>query len=91
MYQADVGAMWVDLDNNGLLNALDLEVFITFADPGFQGLDPSATSWGCSPASTSPTTSPGVLNPAANVVYSGTLLPGQFLFATGRATATRWP
>ncbi|MFO1157550.1 MAG: hypothetical protein U1E60_01785 [Reyranellaceae bacterium] len=84
VYQADIGAMWVDLDNNGLLNALDLEVFITFASPGFQGGsinfgDKLGLFTGVDVANYIS----GVLNPAANVVYSGTLLPGQFLFAQG--------
>jgi hypothetical protein len=31
VYQADVGALWIDADNNGLLNALDLKVAVDLA------------------------------------------------------------
>jgi hypothetical protein len=35
VYQLDDQALWIDVDNNGLLNALDIKAFVDFSGPGF--------------------------------------------------------
>lgn len=36
VYQHDERALWIDADNNGLLNALDIKVLVDLSDSGFQ-------------------------------------------------------
>lgn len=36
VYQSDAGALWIDADNNGLLNTQDVRVFVAFSDAGFR-------------------------------------------------------
>ena len=43
VYQLDDKAMWIDADNNGLLNVLDIKVIVDFSGPG---LPPGATNFG---------------------------------------------
>lgn len=36
VYQADVGALWIDADNNGLLNGLDIKLVVDLAGTNFE-------------------------------------------------------
>jgi hypothetical protein len=84
VYQADIGALWIDSDNNGLLNASDIEVFTQFASPGFQlGSTNFGNLLGLFTGADVAAYIDGRLNPPGNVTVSGTLLPGQFLFGDG--------
>jgi hypothetical protein len=76
--------MWIDANHDGLLNQLDIRVFIDFASPGFQ---PGSINFGnllglFTGAQVTNYTNP-ILNPANSVDFSGTLAPGEFLFGGG--------
>jgi hypothetical protein len=80
VYQADIHAMWIDADNNGLLNANDIKVFIDFASPGF---DPGTINFGAKLGNNVGDLLAYIdskLNPATNTVFTNTLLPGEWLF-----------
>ena len=84
VYQLDQKVMWIDADNNGLLNQLDIRVFIDFASPGFNpGTFNFGALLGLTTGAQAAAYADGVLNPFSNVDFSDTLLPGQWLFGGG--------
>ncbi|MGE0577250.1 DUF4214 domain-containing protein [Reyranella sp.] len=86
VFQADIGGTWVDADNNGLLNSLDILWFNLpgFASPGYQ---PGSTNFGnllgLFTGAEVTAYIDSKLNPESDLVVSDTLQPGQFLFGGG--------
>jgi len=84
VYQLDAKALWIDANNDGLLNQLDIRVFVDFGSPGF---NPGSVNLGnllglFSGADVTGYIDP-ILNPFHNVDFSGVLLPGEWLFGGG--------
>jgi len=86
VFQADIGGTWVDADNNGLLNSLDILWFNLpgFASPGYQtGSTNFGNLLGLFTGADVAAYIDAKLNPESDLVFSGTLLPGEFLFGGG--------
>jgi hypothetical protein len=84
VYQLDQKVLWVDADNNGLLNQLDIRVFVDFGSHGFNaGSFNFGNLLGLFTGADVTNYVDPILNPASNVTFSGTLAPGEFLFGGG--------
>jgi hypothetical protein len=82
VFEADNNTLWIDTNNDGNLNTTDMQIVIqAFDSPGFSnGTANFGGLLGLNTAGQITNYLNNIFNPANNINFSGTLLPGQILY-----------